>query len=198
MTLLDQMMAKEAEEQKDLPLVHHPLAQALGYGALAGEGVHALMGMANPAGRLGFLHRAAHSPVGKGLGAGLIGGSSLFLGAEAAAALKDLMRKKHQDAVPPVPVQKTASSFLDELSKISAQAVVVESHPTFSKPWFKELAQSGVKGGASAGLGAVVAYEATRMMNKLRESELEQERKNKARTMAHAAKEAKVPVVVKM
>jgi hypothetical protein len=72
-------------------IVHHPLFQTAGYGALAGEGAHALAGM----GSFGKgVARLAHGPIGGGLGAGLIGASSAFLGAEGISALIDYMKRK--------------------------------------------------------------------------------------------------------
>jgi len=196
MTLIEKMLAKEAEEEQNRSLVHHPLAQALGYGALAAEGIHELAHRA----KFGKgLQAAAQSKWGERAGTAAIGGSAAFLGAEGASALKDYFKKRSQPAKPEgQQMPKLSSVFLDEVLKIAAQAVVVESHPTFTKPWFKELGQSAVKGGASAGLGAVVAYQATRLMDKLREDEMLRDRKNRARTVARAAKEAKVPMVVKV
>jgi len=200
MTLIEKMLAKEAEEEQNRSLVHHPLAQALGYGALAAEGIHELAHRA----KFGKgLQAAAQSKWGERAGTAAIGGSAAFLGAEGASALKDYFKRRKQPTQP-APAQpeqqmpKLSSIFFDEVLKIAAQAVVVESHPTFTKPWFKELGQSAVKGGAAGGLGAVVAYQATRIMNKLREEELNKEQKHKAKTVASAAKEAKVPMVVKL
>jgi len=196
MTLIEKMLGKEAEEQQNGSIVHHPLAQALGYGALAAEGIHELAHRA----KFGKgIQAAAQSKWGERAGTAAIGGSAAFLGAEGASALKDYFKKRSQPAKPEgQQMPKLSSVFLDEVLKIAAQAVVVESHPTFTKPWFKELGQSAVKGGASAGLGAVVAYQATRLMDKLREDEMLRDRKNRARTVARAAKEAKVPMVVKV
>ena len=200
MTLIEKMLAKEAEEEQNRSLVHHPLAQALGYGALAAEGIHELAHRA----KFGKgIQAAAQSKWGERAGTAAIGGSAAFLGAEGASALKDYFKRRKQPTQP-APAQpeqqmpKLSSIFFDEVLKIAAQAVVVESHPTFTKPWFKELGQSAVKGGASAGLGAVVAYQATRLMDKMREEEMLRDRKSKARTVARAAKEAKVPMVVKV
>ena len=196
MTLIEKMLGKEAEEQQNGSIVHHPLAQALGYGALAAEGIHELAHRA----KFGKgIQAAAQSKWGERAGTAAIGGSAAFLGAEGASALKDYFKRRKQPAKPEgQQMPKLSSVFLDEVLKIAAQAVVVESHPTFTKPWFKELGQSAVKGGASAGLGAVVAYQATRLMDKLREDEMLRDRKNRARTVARAAKEAKVPMVVKV
>lgn len=191
MTLIEKMLAKEASVFS----VHHPLIQALGYGALAGEGAHALA----ERGTFGAgAKNWAHGPTGRAVGAGAIGTSAAFLGAEGASALKDYFKKKKEPAQPEQPMPKLSSVFFDEVMKVAAQSVVVESHPTFTKPWFKELGQSAVKGGASAGLGAVVAYQATRIMNKLREEELNKEHKHRAKTVASAAREAKVPMVVNL
>jgi hypothetical protein len=72
-------------------VVHHPLLQAAGYGALAGEGAHALAGM----GTFGrTMARLAHGRMGGGIGAGLIGASSAFLGAEGVSALIDYLKRK--------------------------------------------------------------------------------------------------------
>lgn len=73
-------------------LVHHPLFQALGYGALSAEGLHALSEM-------GYLGRRAKrftgkSRIGRGLGMGSIGVSSAFLGSEAASALRQFLKQR--------------------------------------------------------------------------------------------------------
>lgn len=85
-------LLKLASKRKALfqHIVHNPLTQAVGYGALAGEGAHALAGM----GSLGkTMARMAHTRPGFGLGAGLIGVSSAFLGAEGLSALMDYLKR---------------------------------------------------------------------------------------------------------
>jgi hypothetical protein len=70
-------------------IVHHPLTQAIGYAALAGEGIHLLEGRKK--GRLGKFYK---SRLGKGIQKGSLGIGSAFLAAEALASLGDLFSKK--------------------------------------------------------------------------------------------------------
>jgi len=85
-------LAKEKEKEGTLEkIVHHPATQAAGYGALAGEGVHALA----EGGRLGKrVQRTAHTRAGRALGTGALVGGTVFLAAEGLKALKDALRKK--------------------------------------------------------------------------------------------------------
>jgi len=75
-------------------IVHHPLTQAIGYAALAGEGAHALAEM----GKFGpKAHRfASKTRLGRGMGTGSIGVGAAFLAAEAAASLSELFGKKRK------------------------------------------------------------------------------------------------------
>lgn len=68
--------------------IHNPITQAAGYLALAGEGAHFL----GDAGKLGKgVQRFAHTGVGKSLGTGAVGASSLFLFGEGMSALMQAM-----------------------------------------------------------------------------------------------------------
>jgi hypothetical protein len=91
-------MAKIGRKKKGLTfggkfkaMVHHPLTQALGYGALAGEGIHMLAHMA-PQGNI--LHRMAASRPGGIFNIGSVGTGAAFLGLEGLAALGDLLKRK--------------------------------------------------------------------------------------------------------
>lgn len=82
-------LAKHKDRFEDL--VHHPLTQAGGYGALTAEGLHALA----HGGFLGKrLARLAGSRAGQMMGAASLAGSSAFLGAEGLAALKQALRRR--------------------------------------------------------------------------------------------------------
>jgi hypothetical protein len=71
-------------------IVHHPATQAIGYAALAGEGIHLLEG------KRGRLGRFYGSRTGKRFQKGTLGVGSAFLAAEALAALGDLVGKKRK------------------------------------------------------------------------------------------------------
>jgi len=73
-------------------IVHHPLTQALGYAALAGEGAHALAGLQGGRAK----HWAEKSTWGKRIGRGTIAGSTVFLAAEALAALSEAFKSKKE------------------------------------------------------------------------------------------------------
>lgn len=121
-------------------IVHHPLTQTLGYGALAGEGAHAL------AERGTFGQRAqswAHRPTGKALGTGSIGASAAFLGAEGLSALQDMWKRK-----PPQPMQKESSD--------AGQSLVVR------------LAIKGLEGFISGGAGALAGWQVMRLLSRNR------------------------------
>lgn len=83
-------------------LIHHPLVQAIGYGALAAEGAHAIVGGRYLPGKLLQAkgeHWAHETPYGRAFGLGSLGLSTAFLGAEGLVALLDLMKKKQTKAV---------------------------------------------------------------------------------------------------
>jgi len=71
-------------------IVHHPATQAIGYAALAGEGIHLLEG------RKGGLGKFYKSKAGRRIRTGTLGVGSAFLAAEAVAALTDLFGKKRK------------------------------------------------------------------------------------------------------
>lgn len=185
-TLLDRMLEGTEKRADFSGFVHHPLVQALGYGALAGEGAHALAGMAHPESRT---YRMAHSPAGKAVGAGLIGTSSAFLGAEAASALSDYFKRRREQTQEEIPKASADTLFMDELGKRAAESVVVESHPVLTRPWFKEMGRAAVKGAVTAGVGTPVAFGMFQLLSKLKGKE--SKRKGKA-------PQDQVPIVVKV
>lgn len=78
-------------------IVHHPLVQALGYGALAGEGAHLLAEMS----KRPRLRAMAKSKWGRRFGKGSIGVGAAFLGAEGLSALTDLFKRKKKEPEAP-------------------------------------------------------------------------------------------------
>lgn len=78
-------------------IVHHPATQAIGYAALAGEGIHLLSEM----GKLGPRAKriATKTKFGRGTGVGALAGGTAFLAAEAAAALGAVFSKKRKKRV---------------------------------------------------------------------------------------------------
>ena len=75
-------------------IVHHPATQAIGYAALAGEGIHLMEGRKSPR-----LKKFYKSKVGRGIRTGSLGMGSAFLAAEALSALGDLFSKKRKKKI---------------------------------------------------------------------------------------------------
>lgn len=74
--------------------VHHPVTQAIGYAALAGEGIHLLEDAKRPR-----LQKFYKGKLGRGVRTGSLGIGSAFLAAEALAALGDVFSKKRKKKV---------------------------------------------------------------------------------------------------
>jgi hypothetical protein len=89
-------------------IVHHPATQAIGYAALAGEGIHLLDDVSNK--RLKGFYK---SKVGKGIRKGTLGVGSAFLAAEAVSSLIDAFSKKRK---------KKAGKGPDVIIKVQAPA----------------------------------------------------------------------------
>jgi hypothetical protein len=135
-------VAGDEPETRFQRFVHHPLIQGIGYGALAGEGAHAL------AERETFGQGAkawAHRPVGKAIGTGMMGTSAAFLGAEGVAALQNLWKRK------PAPLQKEAALPMRTL--------------------LTNLAIKGLEGLVSGGAGALAGWQVARLIGKERKKQ---------------------------
>jgi hypothetical protein len=92
-SFVDEMnkLAKKKEEEGTIEkIVHHPATQAAGYGALAGEGAHALAEGGHLGGRA---QSASHSRIGRAAGTAALAGGTVFLAAEGIKALKDALSK---------------------------------------------------------------------------------------------------------
>lgn len=74
-------------------IVHSPIVQALGYAALAGEGIHAL---GHGQKRFPKLRKAMDHPRGKLFGTASLVGGTTFLAAEGLAALIDAFGRKRK------------------------------------------------------------------------------------------------------
>lgn len=78
-------------------IVHHPITQAVGYAALAGEGAHLL----GETGKFGprAKRMATKTKWGRRAGVASLAGGTAFLAAEALAALSDVFSKKRKKKV---------------------------------------------------------------------------------------------------
>lgn len=90
-------------------IVHSPIVQALGYAALAGEGIHALGHGQN---RLPKIHKAMNSRRGKLFGTASLAGGTAFLAAEGMAALIDAFSRKRK--------KKAGKAAADIIIKVQA------------------------------------------------------------------------------
>lgn len=93
-------------------LVHHPIVQAIGYGALAAEGIHAIAGgnyLPGKALKARGAHWAHSTPSGKAFGLGALGLSTAFLGAEGLAALSSYLKKHRTLPTPPSAVRQAVA-----------------------------------------------------------------------------------------
>lgn len=91
---LSGILAKRASFED---MIHHPLVQAIGYLALAGEGLHAMSSKEWLGAKMPKIQSAFHGTrPGKAFGLGALGLSTAFLGAEGIAALTGWKRPKEQ------------------------------------------------------------------------------------------------------
>lgn len=107
-SVLSKFPAKGVANPKALPkmrvkigsfedMIHHPLVQAIGYLALAGEGIHAMSSKEWLGAKMPKIQSAFHGTrPGKAFGLGALGLSTAFLGAEGIAALTGWKRPKEQ------------------------------------------------------------------------------------------------------